>query len=56
MLLSFWDEKWYLLMYTIGITYIVISVSMFFLLVPDPKEVGIEMQKEEDAWYNVGQD
>ena len=38
-------------MFTIAGTYILISVTMFFWLVPDPKEVGIEMEKEEATYF-----
>ena len=38
-------------MFLIGSVYLLIAASMWLLLVPDPKEVGIEMQSEENAWF-----
>ena len=49
-LLTSWDNRWYLLMFTIGCTYVFISVAMWLFLVPEPKEVGIEMEHEEQVW------
>ena len=37
-------------MFSIASSYVFIGVAMAFFLVPDPKEVGIEMAKEEAAW------
>ena len=46
-LLHNWSNRWYLLMFCVASIYIFIGVAMAIFLVPDPKEVGIEMEKEE---------
>lgn len=46
-LLTFWDNEWFLLMIIISCSYIFISLAMWLFLVPEPKEVGIEMANEE---------
>lgn len=51
-LLTSWDNRWFLLMFTIGCTYIFISLAMWLFLVPEPQEVGIEMDHEETIWQN----
>ena len=38
-------------MVTIGVTYVFIALAMWFFLVPDPKEIGIEMAAEENKWF-----
>ena len=50
-LLSTWNNKWQYLMVTIGVTYVFIALAMWFFLVPDPKEIGIEMEAEETKWF-----
>ena len=51
-LLIAWEDQWYRLMFVIGCAYIFISIGMFLFLVPDPKEVGIEIEREEAAWLH----
>ena len=50
-LLSTWDNKWQYLMVVIGFTYVFIALAMWLFLVPDPKEIGIEMEAEETKWF-----
>ena len=49
-LLHTWDNRWYFLMFTIASTYVFIGAAMALFMVPDPKDVGIEMDREEAAW------
>ena len=53
MLLSAWDNQWFLLMFLIGAVYMLISIMMWLLLVPDPSEAGFQMQSEEATWYGA---
>jgi hypothetical protein len=46
-LLNYWDNQWFFLMVTISVSYLFISLAMYLFLVPEPKEVGIEMEREE---------
>ena len=45
-LLERWDNHWYGLMFCIAVTYSFIGVTMFFFLVPDPREIGIQVKDE----------
>ena len=38
-------------MVVIGFTYVFIALAMWLFLVPDPKEIGIEMEAEETKWF-----
>jgi hypothetical protein len=40
-------------MFLIGSVYVFIGVGMAFFLVPDPKEVSIEMEEEEAAYFQI---
>ena len=42
-LLGHWDNEWYMLLWLIGGTYVLISLAMWLFMVPDPQEVGIEI-------------
>lgn len=52
-LLSAWDNQWFLLMFLIGAVYLLIAIMMWLLLVPDPSEAGFQMQSEEATWYGA---
>ena len=38
-------------MFMIGTTYVFIAGTMWLMLIPDPKDIGIEMANEEAEWF-----
>ena len=49
LLLDQWQGRWFCLMFVIAVTYACVGVMMFTFLVPDPREVGISMPREEPS-------
>ena len=50
LLLGEWENQWYVLILIIACLYYVISVSMSFFLIPNPKDVGICIAAEESNY------
>ena len=47
-LLSYWDERWYLIILTVGFIFALLSLAWFLFLVPHPDEIGVHVLDEEE--------